>query len=300
MANSFDSSKKDHGDQNGNYDSDDQVGSGNGAFADHVIIQQCRIDRSGDSVDLCGVAGTKYSEHTECCEQISQPMPFFAKPVLDVIHGTAYQFAVGIDLAVVYRQGDLSIFGTHAKQCRNPHPEYGSGTADCDSACYTGNIASTDRGCKCCTHCLERRDSTVRCVAFAENTSKGCFDCVGEFADLKKIGADTKIKTNSENTDHCRNAPDKIIYSGVDGFDYLQHKIPLWKFFWMYVNGTASMSHTLLNWCSQSLFEKSFLQSARPLCGKFCPNSVAVACYGALIRAKTPTNCDAHLAKSLF
>ena len=158
-------------------------------------------------------------------------MPFFAKPVLDVIHGTAYQFAVGIDLTVVYRQGDLSIFGTHAKQCRNPHPEYGSGTADRDSACYTGNIASTNRGCKCCTHCLERRDSTVRCVAFAENTSKGCFDCVGEFADLKKIGADTKIKTNSENTDHCRNAPDKIIYSGVDGFDYLQHKIPLWKFF---------------------------------------------------------------------
>lgn len=31
MANSFDSAKKDHGDQNGNYDSDDQVGSRNGA-----------------------------------------------------------------------------------------------------------------------------------------------------------------------------------------------------------------------------------------------------------------------------
>ena len=164
----------------------------------------------------------------------------------------------------MYRQSNLSIFGTHAKQCRNPHPEYGSGTANCNSACYTGNIASTNRGCKCCTHCLERSDSTVRCVTFAENTSKGCFDCIGEFADLKKIGADTKIKTNSENTDHCRNAPDKIIYSCVDGFDYLQHKIPLWKFFWMYVNGTASMSHTLLKWCSQSLFEKSFLQSARP------------------------------------
>ncbi|WP_334298017.1 DUF6783 domain-containing protein [Blautia faecis] len=32
----------------------------------------------------------------------------------------------------------------------------------------------------------------------------------------------------------------------------------------------------------------------------FCPNSVAVARYGALIRAKSPTNCDAHLAESLF
>ncbi|WP_319017272.1 DUF6783 domain-containing protein [Blautia faecis] len=32
----------------------------------------------------------------------------------------------------------------------------------------------------------------------------------------------------------------------------------------------------------------------------FHPNSVAVARYGALIRAKSPTNCDAHLAESLF
>ncbi|MFR2215025.1 MAG: DUF6783 domain-containing protein [Ruminococcus sp.] len=32
----------------------------------------------------------------------------------------------------------------------------------------------------------------------------------------------------------------------------------------------------------------------------FHPNLVAVARYGALIRAKSPTNCDAHLAESLF
>ena len=37
-----------------------------------------------------------------------------------------------------------------------------------------------------------------------------------------------------------------------------------------------------------------------PLCGIFHPNSVAVARYGALIRAKYTTNCDAHLAESLF
>ena len=37
-----------------------------------------------------------------------------------------------------------------------------------------------------------------------------------------------------------------------------------------------------------------------PLCGIFCPNSAAVARYGALIRTKFPTNCDAHLAESLF
>ncbi|MFR8220756.1 MAG: DUF6783 domain-containing protein [Blautia faecis] len=32
----------------------------------------------------------------------------------------------------------------------------------------------------------------------------------------------------------------------------------------------------------------------------FCPNSIAVVRYGALIRAKSPTNCDIHLAECLF
>ncbi|RHS04467.1 hypothetical protein DWW20_09330 [Ruminococcus sp. AF14-5] len=44
-----------------------------------------------------------------------------------------------------------------------------------------------------------------------------------------------------------------------------------------------------------SAFEKCFSQSRI-----FHPNSVAVARYGALIRAKYPANCDAHLAESLF
>ncbi|WP_368366587.1 DUF6783 domain-containing protein [Ruminococcus sp. J1101004sp1_RTP21198st1_B9_RTP21198_201120] len=37
-----------------------------------------------------------------------------------------------------------------------------------------------------------------------------------------------------------------------------------------------------------------------PLCGILCLNSVAVARYGALIRTKSPANCDAHLAENLF
>ena len=42
------------------------------------------------------------------------------------------------------------------------------------------------------------------------------------------------------------------------------------------------------------------ISSPCPHCGIFHPNSVAVANYGVLIRAKSPTNCDAHLAESLF
>ena len=37
-----------------------------------------------------------------------------------------------------------------------------------------------------------------------------------------------------------------------------------------------------------------------PLCGIFYLHSVDVARYAALIQATSPTNCDAHLAESLF
>ena len=37
-----------------------------------------------------------------------------------------------------------------------------------------------------------------------------------------------------------------------------------------------------------------------PIYGLFCLHSVAVARYAALIQAKSPANCDAHLAESIF
>uniref|UniRef100_UPI003FEE128B DUF6783 domain-containing protein n=1 Tax=Anaerobutyricum hallii TaxID=39488 RepID=UPI003FEE128B len=36
------------------------------------------------------------------------------------------------------------------------------------------------------------------------------------------------------------------------------------------------------------------------ICGIFCLHSVDVARYAALIQAKSPTNCNAHLAESIF
>ena len=60
---------------------------------------------------------------------------------------------------------------------------------------------------------------------------------------------------------------------------------------------------------SWSVSEKSFLQSAhlnlRYILPSFgwrspCLHSVGVARYAALIQAKSPANCDAHLAESIF
>ena len=52
--------------------------------------------------------------------------------------------------------------------------------------------------------------------------------------------------------------------------------------------------------CTRACLKNHSRNLHAPLCGIFHPNSVAVARYGALIRAKYPTNCDAHLAESLF
>ena len=52
--------------------------------------------------------------------------------------------------------------------------------------------------------------------------------------------------------------------------------------------------------CARACLKNHSRNLHAPLCGRFCPNSVAVARYGALIRTKSPTNCDAHLAESLF
>ena len=59
------------------------------------------------------------------------------------------------------------------------------------------------------------------------------------------------------------------------------------------------MSAIMAN-CSRACLKNHSHNLHAPFCGIFCPNSVAVARYGALIRTKSPTNCDAHLAESLF
>ena len=51
---------------------------------------------------------------------------------------------------------------------------------------------------------------------------------------------------------------------------------------------------------ARACLKNHFRNLQAPFCGIFYPYSVAVARYAALIRIKSPTNCDAHLAESLF
>ena len=51
---------------------------------------------------------------------------------------------------------------------------------------------------------------------------------------------------------------------------------------------------------ARACLKNHFRNLQAPLCGIFCPHSVAVARYAALIRIKSPTNWDSQLTKSLF
>ena len=59
------------------------------------------------------------------------------------------------------------------------------------------------------------------------------------------------------------------------------------------------------NYLEKPLFPRACLKNHSynlhaPICGIFCLHSVDVARYAALIQAKSPTNCNAHLAESIF
>ena len=50
----------------------------------------------------------------------------------------------------------------------------------------------------------------------------------------------------------------------------------------------------------RACLKNHFRKLQAPLCSIFCPHSVAVARYAALIRTKSPTNWDSQLAKTVF
>ena len=65
-------------------------------------------------------------------------------------------------------------------------------------------------------------------------------------------------------------------------------------------NYDAHLAESIFQTCSRACPQNHSRNLHAPLCGIFCPNSVAVARYGNLIRDKFPTNCDAHFAESIW
>ena len=67
------------------------------------------------------------------------------------------------------------------------------------------------------------------------------------------------------------------------------------------VPGTDSLSGILiLEDVIRACLKNHFCNLHAPICGIFCLHSVDVARYAALIQVKSTTNCNAHLAESIF
>ena len=100
----------------------------------------------------------------------------------------------------------------------------------------------------------------------------------------------------------------QIQYTHAFGLYIITAKYKMQALFWIkshfFIFSLIFPNHpsikTGFNICSGACLKNHSRNLHAPLCGIFHPNSVAVAHYGALVRAKYPTNCDAHLAESLF
>src|SRR5699024_9900696 len=84
------------------------------------------INRTGNVTHLYSVSDTKGGQTSEDTENNCQPFPVLSQPIANVVHRTAYPVAMGIALAVFYRQQHLGILGGHTKQSGNPQPENGA------------------------------------------------------------------------------------------------------------------------------------------------------------------------------
>ena len=103
---------------------------------------------------------------------------------------------------------------------------------------------------------------------------------------------DEKNKT----TIYC---PSKVIFS-KSSYTYTgKAQKPAFTLYDSKMNRIDSSNYTV-TYESRACLKNHSCNLHAPFCGTFVPNSVVVARYDALIRDKFPTNCDAHLAESIF
>ena len=215
-ADTLDTADEDQRHDDTDEDADDQIAARSAVRRQQTVVDQRRIDGSGDGIDLGGIAGTEDGTNAEESIHVCQPHPLFTQTVLDVIHGAAHPVALGIALPVVDCQGHFRELGAHAQQSGNPHPEHGTRAADGNGARHAGDVAGTDSGRQSGTDRLERCQGTVSSFLLLEHTAHGILQSVAKFTDLQETGTHCQIQANTDDTGHCRNAPDKAVQGIVD------------------------------------------------------------------------------------
>ena len=117
LTDSLNSAKKDQTDQNCKHNSDNQIQCSNGIFSYDSIIKKCRIDCCCDCIHLCCISRSKYSQNSECSEQISQPVPMLFQTIFDIIHRSTDTISFCIRLMEMNCKSNFGKLCTHSKKC---------------------------------------------------------------------------------------------------------------------------------------------------------------------------------------
>lgn len=132
-----------------------------------------------------------------------------ADAALDVVGGAAVGLSVFIGAAVIYRQGNLGGFQSHAQKGGDPKPEQGPGAAHRNSGSHAADVAhahgAADGG-------GDRGESTHMAGAhvmlfFFEKGAKGSGHEMPKVPELEKAGSNGKEGAGPENEDDQRRAP---------------------------------------------------------------------------------------------
>ena len=152
-----------------------------------IVCREYGSDRSCDGIDLRHAAGAECRNHGEYAEDYGKPFPFFAEAVLDVVHRPADKISFVVLFPIMNGEDDFCVFGAHAKQGGNPHPEDRTRTADGDGSCHAGDIAGADCSRKCSCERLYRRKRSLFIGGFSvKKLSDRVFHDRSKFAELQK------------------------------------------------------------------------------------------------------------------
>ena len=214
-ADSLDAAQKHQGDDHSDDNTDDNAGDRYGlaehlhGIGLHVAAEGVNggVDGGSYGIDLGHVSDTEGSEETEDAEDGAKPRPALSEAVLDVVHRAADPVALVISLAVIHRQDNLGIFGGHAEESGDPHPEDCAGAACGDGAGDAGDVAGTDGCSKGCGYRLERGDLTVSCILLLEHLSQGVFHGIAKTGKLDEAHAGAEENAGADKQDQHPGTP---------------------------------------------------------------------------------------------
>ena len=202
-------------DHDGHDDSQNNTG-------DQGIQAHQTLHGAGDLAGLGDVADAEGGQTAQNGEDHSQPLPVFSQTVFDIVHGAALVDALIVGGAEFQGKGDLGVFGAHAEESGEPHPEHSAGTADENGAGNTGDITGTYGGGHGSGHSLEGREvGAVILAGFLEKLSDGVPHDITEFGDLDAAGADREENTAAYQQDQHDGTPGEGVQHAVDVFDDL-------------------------------------------------------------------------------